>query len=103
MARMASILLPSGDADIKLASLGTSTSSTEQKIGANRIFVINADQDITIRFGATGMGAADATYYRIPANQQTTFDMGPAFSYIRAFNLSASTAANVYIKILSLA
>lgn len=97
MARFAQILSPAGDAVIKIAALTTSTSSANQFVGSRRIIVVNADQDITIAFGAaSSMAAADATNYRIPSNQQTTFDMG-SNSYLRVFNLSASTAANVWV------
>lgn len=95
MARFAQILAPAGDTVIKVTGLAATTSSGELVVGARRIFAVNATQDITIRFGQTGMGAADASFYRIPANQQTTFDMG-SNSVIRVFNESAS-AADVYI------
>lgn len=102
MARYASILIPSNDLPQKVANLGTSTASSAIKIGTNRIFVINADQDITISFGlSTSIVTPTAAYYRIPANQQTTFDMGSANDTIEVYNLSGSTAANVYIMILS--
>lgn len=95
MARFAQILSPAGDAVIKVTGLLATTSSAELAVGARRIFAINATQDITIRFGQTGVGAADATFYRIPSNQQTTFDMG-SNSVVRVFNEGAS-AADVYI------
>lgn len=101
MAVFSAILVPSNDAPIKVAALAASTSSAELVMSNNRIFAINADQDITIRFGTSGMAAADATFYRIPANQQTTFDLGGAFDRIRVFNQAAATAANVYIELLS--
>ncbi len=102
MARYASILIPSCDVDIKYAALGASSAHTAELIGKRRIFSINADQDITILFGDSTVAAPDASAYRIPANQQTVFDMGDAFTYIRVFNLSSSTAANVWIKLLSI-
>ena len=95
MARFAQILSPAGDAVIKVAALTATTSSAEQLVGSRRIFSVVADQDITIRFGLTGMGAADATFYYIPAKQQTTFDMGTN-THVRVFNLAAS-AANIWI------
>lgn len=94
MARFAQILTPAGDAVLKVAGLATVTSSAEQAIGAHRIFSVVADQDITIRFGRTGVAAADATFYYIPAKQQTTFDMGTN-TVVRVFNLAAS-AANIW-------
>jgi hypothetical protein len=101
MARLSNILIPSCDLDIKYAALGASTAHAAESIGFNRIFVINADQDITTLFGNSTVAAPSATSYRIPANQQTVFDMGAALSYIRVFNLSSTTAANVWIKLLS--
>lgn len=103
MARFASILIPAGDADIKISSLAAVTASSIQTIGKNRIFVVNADQDITIQFGNVAGPAftPSAANYRIPANQQTTFDMGQAFDSLKVFNLSGTTAANVFLKILS--
>jgi hypothetical protein len=100
LAVQSAILVPAGDAVIKIAALAATTSSAQQSLGTNRIFAINADQDITIRFGNTGMAAADNTFYRIPANQQTTLDTSDQFSFIRVFNLGAS-AANVWILPLS--
>lgn len=104
MARLSAILIPAGDTDIKIAALATTTASTIQTLGKNRIFVINADQDITIQFGnAAGPSfTPTAANYRIPANQQTTFDLGSSFDSLKVFNLSGSTAANIYIKFLAL-
>lgn len=98
MARFAQILLFAGDAPIKIAALAAATASAAQFIGARRIIDINADQDVMVVFGNSGVGAPTAANYRIPANQQTTFDMGPN-SYVRFFNNGAS-AANIYIQAL---
>lgn len=100
MAVLSSILVPANETAIKVAAIATVTSSAEIVIGANRIFAINATGDITIKFGNAGLTAADATNYRIPANQQTTFDTGQAAPSIRVFNL-AGTATDVYIQLLS--
>lgn len=101
MALQSAVLGFAGDAPIKIAALATSTSSAEQVLGHNCVFAINADQDITIRVGNSGMAAADATFYRIPANQQTTLYLNDAVDRIRVFNLSGTTAANVYIQKLN--
>ena len=93
------ILVPANEIAIKL-SVTASSSSAEQALSANRIFAINADQDITIKFGTAGMSAATTSDYRIPANQQTTLDLGSSLTSIRVFNQGASTA-NVYILLLS--
>ena len=101
MAVFSSILCPTQNACIKVASLGTTTSSAEQVLGTNVVFAINADQDITIKFGVSGMGAAAATDFRIPQNQTYTFDTGYYIDRIRVFNMNGTTAANVYIQPLS--
>jgi hypothetical protein len=101
MAVQSAILVPAGDAVQKVSALAATTSSAALVLGTNRIFAINADQDITIRFGNAGLAAADATFYRIPANQQTTLDLSDQFTQIRVFNLSSSTAANVWVLPLS--
>lgn len=64
-------------------------------------FAINADQDITIKFGTAGMAAAAATDFRIPANQTYVYDLGRNFDRVRVFNLSSTTAANIFIQPLS--
>jgi len=102
MARMASILIPSGDAPVVL-SVNGNTTGTVQTIGKNRIFVINADQDITIAFGSSTAktAVASANSYRIPQNQQFTVDTGQEFDQFSVFNKSASTTASVYYQTLS--
>jgi len=110
MARFATVLIPTSDAPIDLTGsnqLAASTATT-QLIGKNRIFVISSDQDIMITFGTAAeiagstFPAASATYgYRIPANQQTTLDMGQALDTIGLFNLNSSTAAIITIQLLS--
>lgn len=100
MALLASYLTVSQSPCIKVAALAASTSSSAQSIGARQVFAINATQDITIRFGTSGMSTAAATNFRIPANQTATFEMSDAFTHIRVFNLGAS-AADIYIQTLS--
>lgn len=87
--------------DFKVAALVASTASAVITLGKYRIFVINADQDITISFGlSSNITTPTVAFYRIPANQQTTFDLGPSADSIQVFNL-ATTAANIFIKALS--
>lgn len=102
MARLSSVLIPSCEEAVLLQPTSSSASAI-QTIGKNRIFAINADQDITIRFmNAAGPSlTADSADYRIPANQQTTLDTGQAFDSFEVYNLSASTTANVYYQTLS--
>jgi hypothetical protein len=102
MARQASILIASGDAPVKISALAASSASGLQTVGRNRIFVINADQDICIVFCiSSGSGlTATTNSYRIPANQQTTLDTGQAFDSFSVFNNSA-TPCNIYYQTLS--
>jgi hypothetical protein len=102
MARLATIMVP-GDTQLKISALGTTTASSVQVVGKYRIFAINSDQDISITFGsaASSITTPTANSYRIPANQQTVFDTGAQFDEFQVFNLSSSTAANIYIIFLS--
>src|SRR5258708_1653645 len=95
MARVAAILIPS-ETSIKIAALAATTASAIQTIGRNRVFAINADQDVTINFGNSNgtMTAPTTSNYRIPANQQTTFDTGAAFDSFEVFNQGTSNESN---------
>jgi hypothetical protein len=99
MAVFSHILVPSDDPDIKIAALATATASTAQTIGQRQLMAINADQDITIVFylASNSTPTPAATNFRIPQNSTMTFDMGHNDT-IKVFNLSGSTAANIYIK-----
>lgn len=90
MAVQSSILVPAGDA-VLTATLGATSSSAELTLGTNRIFSIVATADVNVKFGNTGMGAASANDYRIPANQQTTFDTSDQWSRIRVFSTAGGT------------
>lgn len=99
MAIFTSIFPPAGAATH--LSVNATSSSAKQTLGGKRfLFAINADQDITIKFGydAAGVTAA-ATDFRIPAGVVATWDTGQ-FDSFAVYNLSASTA-NVYIQPLS--
>lgn len=100
MAVLSSILSFSGEACVKIAALTNGSSTAEIILGTNAIFAVNSTKDVTIKFGNSGMAAAAATDYRIPANQQTTLDTGTAFSSIRIFNVDAA-AGDVYVQKLS--
>lgn len=101
MATFSSILIPAQVPSTKIAGLATTTSSVEQALGANVIFAINADQDITIKFGLPGLAAATANDFRVPANSTMVFDVGSHYTSFRCFNLSGTTTANIYIQFLS--
>lgn len=103
MARQAvSAFIPAGDADIKETVNATSAGAVHT-IGKNRLFAINATQDITIAFGiSSGGGAVSATAnnFRIPAGVTMLWDMGSAYDQFQVFNTAASSAT-VYAKLLS--
>lgn len=97
MAKIAGIYVPDGGgasstADIT-AALATVTSSAEIVLGPNRIFNITATGALTIRFGVSGMPAASAADFQIPANTVMTFSLGPVGGNdrIRVFNTTASS------------
>jgi hypothetical protein len=97
MSYISAILSPSGSATQKVAALATVTSSGELVFGNNVLVSINATKDITIAWGTSGMSAAAATDYRLPANTVLLFDLGQNYDRIRVFNLDAS-AVDVYAK-----
>lgn len=101
MAVFDSILVPATNRGTKVASLAAVTSTAQIEIGHNVLLALNADQDITIRWGPTGMGAADDTDFRIPSGTTMVFDMGRDKDYIRLFNRSTTTAANIWYLALS--
>jgi hypothetical protein len=111
MARVAAILQASADApQVSLALAAASTATFT--LSKNRPFAVNADQDITVAFGLSSghLASATASSYRIPANQQSVFDLGFTFDQIQVYNLgtqngtggqTGTTAANVYVQPLS--
>jgi len=101
MATLDFIPVPAQTPSTKISALAPSTSTVEQALGAYQIFQINADQDITIRFGVPGFSAsAAATDYRIPAGVPITFDVGKQYTSFKCFNLGGA-AANIYILFIS--
>lgn len=101
MATISAVFHPAEDPPIKIAALAASTASVEQNVGNQRLLAINADQDITILFGVFGTtGTPTAANFRVPANQTVTFDSGTK-SGLKVFNLSSTTAVNVYIAFLN--
>jgi len=101
MAVLDSILIPAQTPSTAIQGLASATSTVEQALGWNTIFSINADQDITIRFGVPGFAtAASNTDFRIPANSTFTFDVGKTYTSFKCYNQSA-TPANIYIMFMS--
>lgn len=101
MATLSAVFHPSDDPAIRISSLATLTASSEQQLPAQRLFAINADQDITITFGQAGnCPVPDQTSFRIPQNSTLTFDIGTKTA-LRVFNLSSTQTATVYILFLN--
>jgi hypothetical protein len=100
MAVQDAVLVPSQEAVLKLTALGAAASSTEQLLGKNQLFAINATDDCHIAFGVTSMGVASATDFRLPQDAVVVYDTGQAFTHIRVFN-NTGAAIDVYIQPLS--
>jgi hypothetical protein len=82
-------IYPLGDAAPTTATLGATTSSAEINLGAGSLNAFVATTDMHIRIGDTGMGAASASFFRIPANTVFILQMQRSHSFIRIFNPSA--------------
>jgi len=107
MARRSVILVPSGEAVIKVGSLAAASSSTEQALGQYQVFAVIGIRPTTstsiattgfhIKFGRTGMPAAAATDMFLPPGQLVTLDTGSAFTHVRFFNPHATEAIDIYV------
>lgn len=97
MALQASILTPSDIAPVQFTV--TAAASSAEQIATSKLFAVCATDDCHVRFGNSGMGASDATYWRVPQNQTQTFDIGTATDRIRVFN---PTVASITVTILPL-
>lgn len=100
MATFTSIFHPATAIPTKVASLAGTSSSAELDFPNRRIIAIEATGDINVAFGNSGMAAASATGWLIPAGSTHQFDLGTEWSAIRVFNPGA-TAVDVYIMELS--
>jgi hypothetical protein len=103
MATFSSIFIPVGGstasaatADLS-AALGGTTSTAEIILGRYTIFAINANGDINIRCGNSGMPAAAATDFRIPSGVIATYQVPEQWDRIRLYNASA-TSINYWIQ-----
>lgn len=74
------------------ASLATVTSTAAIPINFPA-FNFRANVDMNIRFGSTGIPAAAATDFQIPANTVITFSTTKMTNVIRIFNPTAGTGA----------
>lgn len=97
MAIFTSIFVPAGGSTAGAATAdvnGTITagaSSAEIILSRYQLFAINATGDINIRFGNSGMPAAAATDFRIPAGVIATYQIPAQYDRFRLFNNGAST------------
>lgn len=90
MATVNSIFVPDSTQD-KTATIATVTSTAEIVFWNNAKIVLNATGDVNIRFGATGMGASSASFFRIPGGVVAEYDLGDHNDRIRLFNPGGST------------
>jgi hypothetical protein len=85
-------------------TLATVTASSQILVGQNRLFEINADQDIYITFGQKdNVATPDASSYRIPANTIKQFDLGDSYGAAGAFRLynKSGSTMNYFVLFLS--
>lgn len=75
----------------KTGTVATVSSSAEIVLGRYQLFAINATGDINIRFGNSGMPAAAASDFRIPAGVVATYAIPAQYDRFRLFNAGAST------------
>ncbi len=90
MATLSAIMIGNSEADAS-GTIPTVSSLGGLALAKNRIFAVNGNQDLCIKFGVTGV-VATATNFRIPQGSTFTFDMGQANDHIDLFNPSGSTA-----------
>lgn len=96
MATFTSIFTPVGGSTASSATadltgtLSTDTSSGEIVLGRYTIFAINANADINIRCGNSGMPAASSADFRIPAGVVATYAVPEQWDRIRLYNNTAS-------------
>lgn len=99
MAIYASIFVPVGGstagsttADLS-GTVGATSSSGEIVLSRYQLFAINATTDLNIRFGNSGMPAAAATDFRIPAGVVATYQIPAQYDRFRLFNSTAGSSS----------
>lgn len=100
MATLTSIFIPATAIPTKISALGATTSSAELDFPKYRIIGIQATGNINVTFGVSGMAAASATGWLIPAGAVHQFEMGSEWTALRIYN-PESSAVDVYIIELS--
>lgn len=85
------ILHPAGDAT--RTQVLTVSSSAELSVTGSESWAFIADAAVHIAFGRTGMAAADASDWRIPADSPVVFNFGilQPITHIRVFNPAGTT------------
>lgn len=101
MATYTSTFIPATSNPTKIAALGFGTSSAEIIFANNSIISIEATGNVQVKFGNTGMTAADNTAWFIPQGAVHQFDLGHEWTSVRIFNPGASGTVDVYILMLS--
>lgn len=97
MATITSIFVPAGGSTVGsttadvTGTITTLASTAEIILGRYQLFALNANGDINIRFGNTGMPAAAATDFRLPAGSIVTYRIPAQYDRFRLFNAGAGT------------
>lgn len=100
MATFDAVFVPAKQRGTKIAALGATTSSTEQAICRNCIVAITATGAYHIRWGQTGMSAADATDFLVPEGVVFQWDASREWTFFRVFN-PAGAAIDVHYSFFS--
>ena len=97
MATFTSIFVPIGGsttgsttADIS-GSVSSTTSSSEILLGRYNLFALNANGDINIRFGASGMPNAVGTDFRVPADIVAVYRVPQQWDRMKIYNPGGSS------------
>jgi hypothetical protein len=77
-------------------AVSANASTAEIVIGFRYIFSIICDSDMHVKWGVSGMAAATASNFLIPAKMLVTMDMGESFDRVRVFTATGATG-NIYI------
>src|SRR5215472_1666114 len=99
MATFQAVFVPSTPTPTKLAALGGTSSSAEVVFNNNAIIAIQATGNCQVKFGISGMSAADNTCWFIPSGATQEFDLGNSYDRVRIFN---PTAGNIDVYIMQL-
>jgi len=78
--------------------VGAAASSAELAVNTAESWVFIADLPVHVRFGATGLGAADATDLLMPANTHVVWNLGilQDITHVRVFNPDVATTVNFF-------